>query len=60
MNKIPNPKAEQLKKSLNKVLEFVQEIEAEYGDECVIDNKMANEINDILDSIGAFVINSLD
>ena len=44
---------------LKNALDYVGELEEEYGDECKMDGRSAQEINDILDGIGAFVINSL-
>lgn len=59
-NKIPKAKAEQIEASLQKTSDLVQNIEEQYGDECTMDNTVAARINDLLDSIGAFVINSLN
>ena len=60
MRKIPKTKAEQIEASLQETLDLVQNIEEQYGDECTMDSEVANRINDLLDSIGAFVINSLN
>lgn len=57
--KVPNEKAEKLERMLKNALDYVGELEEEYGDECKMDGRSAQEINDILDGIGAFVINSL-
>jgi len=59
MKKIPDEKAEQLEKSLQKCLDFAQGLEEQYGDECKMNQQTAQRINDILDAIGAFTINSL-
>lgn len=58
--KVPTEKTNRLKKMLQIALDYVGELEEEYGDECKIGNRPAQEINDILDGIGAFVINSLE
>ena len=60
MKKIPNTKAAQLEKALQKCLDMVEEIEEQHGDECIMDENVARRINDILDSIGAFLIYSLE
>ena len=59
MKKIPNEKAERLENKLQECLNMVEGFEEQYGDECIMGSNTANRINDILDSIGAFVINSL-
>lgn len=59
MKRIPDTKAAQLEKSLQKCLDYVQELEERYGDECTMSNATADRINDILDALGAFLINSL-
>ena len=60
MKKIPNEKAEQLESKLQECLDLVGAFEEKYGDECVMGSNIAGRINDILDGIGAFVINSLE
>ena len=56
---IPLAKAERIEASLKTTLNLVQQVEEQYGDECTMDAVVANRINELLDSIGAFVINSL-
>lgn len=60
VNKIPLAKAEQIEASLKQTLNLVQQVEEQYGDECIMDVAVANRVNELLDSIGAFVINSLN
>ncbi|MCL2588330.1 MAG: hypothetical protein FWD84_02860 [Oscillospiraceae bacterium] len=58
--KIPNEKAKRLEEALQECLAQIEQLEERYGLACRMNRTIAQRISEILDSIGAFVIVSLE
>ena len=59
-NMIPKAKAKGIYDQLERITTTIERLEVLHGDECKMDRYLAQCIQEKLDEIGAFVINSLE